>query len=81
MSDTRVTVWTHNHDQAWLDSNSQISDMVMMDAMPYDRAMFAAGRMHLLRPDLVFELRDVHGTVVGTVGEQPKPKRRTLGQR
>lgn len=81
MSETRVSVWTHNHDQAWLDSNSQISDMVIMDAMPYDRAVFAAQRMHMLRPDLVFELRDVHDTVVHTVGGQAKPKRRTLGQR
>lgn len=81
MSDGRVSVWTHNHDPAWLERNTGISDMVITDAMPHDRARFAAQRMHLLRPDLVFELRDVHGTVVDTVGEQPKPKRRTLGTR
>jgi hypothetical protein len=55
--------------------------MVIMDAMPHDRAMFAAQRLHVLRPDLVFELRDMHGTVVDTVGGQAKAKRRTLGQR
>lgn len=81
MSGTQVSVWTHNHDPAWLETNTQISDMVLTNAMSFDWAVFTAQRMHLLRPDLVFELRDEHGTVVHTVGGQAKPKRRALGQR
>lgn len=83
--DERVSVWTFNHDPEWTDRNSGISDMVITDYMPVDRARFTAQRLLTLRPDLTVELRDMHGNVVETVQRERlrpvKPSRRALKTR
>lgn len=79
----QVSVWTFNNDPDWTDRNSGISDMVLIDGLSRDRARFAASRILTLRPDLTFELRDIHGHVLETVQVTTtvpvKPSRRALG--
>lgn len=79
----QVSVWTFNNAPEWTDRNAGISDMVIVDGLSHDRARFAASRILELRPDLKFELRDIHGTVVETVEVTTtvpvRPSRRALG--
>jgi hypothetical protein len=85
-------VWTYNDNPEWLDKNSGIADMIVVDAQPYDRAMFAAERLAERFPDATFEVRDGMGETVNTYGRvrtelRSEPvryvprKRRQLGTR
>jgi hypothetical protein len=81
-----VYVWTINEDPEWTRHNAGISDMLLTSGMPVEQARTVAGRILLLRPDLEFELRDVHGNVLEIVKADPepepvKPSRRALGTR
>jgi hypothetical protein len=61
-------VWTYNDDPEWLAGNSSIADMVVVDAQPYDRAVFAAERLAERFPDATFEVRDGMGETVNVYG-------------
>jgi len=82
----QISVWTHNHDPAWTDYNG-VSDMALTNGMPHDQAMFTAQRLLMLRPDLTFELRNIHNEVVEEITaqkkaqEKAKPSRRALRMR
>jgi hypothetical protein len=83
-------VWTYDDSDEWMGHNS-VPDMRLVYGVDKDRAETAAERLGRRFPTATFEVRDVHGTVVGTYGAareervRPVPAshkgRRRLGMR
>jgi hypothetical protein len=63
--DESHSVWTDNHDQAWIDRNDT-SDMMLVPYLSIGHARELCARLRLITPDLKLWINNVFGDTVDT---------------